>query len=277
MSGSLAVLSSLVDSILDLTSQALFWFTDKYMHTPSVQYPAGRRRLEPIAVIVSATLMGMASLEVIHSSVVAMINGFKNGEYELDMSYFTMTILVVAIIIKLVLWFYCNRVAECSPSAEALAQDHRNDVFSNTVAVFTSVFAHKYPQYWYADPIGAIFISLYITLSWFLTGKEQVERLVGIQADSDFMEYVGQLADTHHPLMKSDIVRAYHFGNNFLVELEVILPENMCVGEAHDISLALQMKVEALDSVERAFVHVDYQARGYDEHKDPTRRRVGTQ
>lgn len=60
ISGSLAVLSSLVDSILDLTSQALFWYSDKRMHTPSVKYPAGRRRLEPIAVIISATLMGMA-------------------------------------------------------------------------------------------------------------------------------------------------------------------------------------------------------------------------
>lgn len=59
-SGSLAVLSSLVDSILDLASQALFWYSDKRMHTPSVKYPAGRRRLEPIAVIISATLMGMA-------------------------------------------------------------------------------------------------------------------------------------------------------------------------------------------------------------------------
>jgi len=61
-SGSLAVLSSLVDSILDLTSQALFWFTDKYMHTPNKNYPAGRRRLEPIAVVISATLMGMACM-----------------------------------------------------------------------------------------------------------------------------------------------------------------------------------------------------------------------
>lgn len=59
ISGSLAVLSSLVDSILDLASQALFWYSDKRMHTKDVKYPAGRRRLEPIAVIISATLMGM--------------------------------------------------------------------------------------------------------------------------------------------------------------------------------------------------------------------------
>jgi divalent metal cation (Fe/Co/Zn/Cd) transporter len=68
-SGSLAVLSSLVDSILDLTSQWLFWYSDKHMHTPNVNYPAGRRRLEPIAVVISATLMGMAgakSIGVLH-------------------------------------------------------------------------------------------------------------------------------------------------------------------------------------------------------------------
>ena len=39
------------------------------------------------------------------------------------------------------------------------------------------------------------------------------------------------------------------------------------VREAHDISLALQQSIEQLSEVERAFVHVDYQAReGEDEH-----------
>lgn len=49
-----------MDSVLDLTSQGLFWYSDIRMHTPSVNYPAGQTRLEPIAVIISATLMGMA-------------------------------------------------------------------------------------------------------------------------------------------------------------------------------------------------------------------------
>lgn len=65
-SGSLAVLSSLVDSVLDLASQALFWYSDKRMHTRDVKYPAGRRRLEPIAVIISATLMGMTGECVVY-------------------------------------------------------------------------------------------------------------------------------------------------------------------------------------------------------------------
>ncbi|RLN86547.1 hypothetical protein BBJ28_00001504 [Nothophytophthora sp. Chile5] len=157
-----------------------------------------------------------------------------------------------------------------------LLQDHRNDVFSNTIAVGAAFASHWHSSLWYLDSIGAIIISLYIAISWLATGKEQVERLVGLRTYSFvlcFIDEIRRLGDFHHPMMRTDIVRAYHFGNNYLVEMEVILPEDMCVKDAHDISLDLQIKVEALENVERAFVHVDYLERGYDEHKDPTIRR----
>ncbi|KAF1789151.1 Cation efflux protein, cytoplasmic domain [Phytophthora cactorum] len=253
-SGSLAVLSSLVDSILDLTSQALFWYSDKRMHTPSVKYPAGRRRLEPIAVIISATLMGMAAIEVIQQSVETLVKGFKGHQRELDISFFTMIVLWLQLLSS-----YC-----CGPPQRRLQQ------FSGYRCCFA---AHSHSNLWYLDSVGAIVISVYIAVSWLATGKEQVERLVGLQADQEFIDQIRLLGDVHHPMMRTDIVRAYHFGNNYLVEMEVILPEDMCVKDAHDISLSLQDKVEALDNVERAFVHVDYLERNYDEHKDPTIRR----
>ncbi|TDH69585.1 hypothetical protein CCR75_008273 [Bremia lactucae] len=272
-SGSLAVLSSLVDSILDLTSQALFWYSDKRMHTPSVEYPAGRRRLEPIAVIISATLMGMAAIEVIQQSAGALLKGLRGHQRELNISFSTMAVLLCAIVMKLLLWYVCAKIASHSSSADALAQDHRNDVFSNSVAVTAAFVSHSFMRLWYLDSVGAMLISVYIAISWLATGKEQVERLVGLQAEQGFIDQIRMLGDIHHPMMRTDIVRAYHFGNNYLVEMEVILPEDMCVKDAHDISLSLQNKVEELDNVERAFVHVDYLERNYDEHKDPTLRR----
>ena len=102
--------------------------------------------------------------------------------------------------------------------------------------------------------------------------------------------------------------QAFHFGTRFLVEIDVILPPDMvqrcaalpfssCLGspphswcvrgyvngtgvvkslhEAHDIGESLQNKIESLHEVERAFVHLDFEA-GHDpasEHKqwgDPT-------
>lgn len=45
------------------------------------------------------------------------------------------------------------------------------------------------------------------------------------------------------------------------------MPADMTVHQSHDICLGLQDAVEALDEVERAFVHVDYASRHYPEHK----------
>ena len=57
-----------------------------------------------------------------------------------------------------------------------------------------------------------------------------------------------------------DTVRAFHSGNDLFVEVHIVLPEDMPVKESHDIAETLQLKLEELQSVERAFVHIDYES-----------------
>ena len=65
----------------------------------------------------------------------------------------------------------------------------------------------------------------------------------------------------HHKMISHiESVRAFHFGTNFLVEVDIVLPQNITLKHAHDIGEPLQRKLENLPEVERAFVHVDYDA-----------------
>ena len=73
------------------------------------------------------------------------------------------------------------------------------------------------------------------------------------------LELVRDLAETHDPSVSLDTVRAYHFGPRFLVELELVMDEHTPLRESHDCGILLQHKIEALPSVERCFVHIDYQ------------------
>ena len=75
------------------------------------------------------------------------------------------------------------------------------------------------------------------------------------------------MAHEHHSLIKVDCTRAYHFGARYNVELEVIMPGELTLRESHDIGLELQHKIESLEEVERAFVHIDYEERSEPEHK----------
>lgn len=53
------------------------------------------------------------------------------------------------------------------------------------------------------------------------------------------------------------------------LQVHIVLPEDMRVKEAHDIQESLQQKLEQLEEIERAFVHIDHDTehRRDDEHK----------
>lgn len=66
------------------------------------------------------------------------------------------------------------------------------------------------------------------------------------------------IALTHPKVTHVDTCRAYFAGTNLFVEVDIVLPPTMELRESHDIGEDLQIKLESLPDVERAFVHVDY-------------------
>lgn len=67
-------------------------------------------------------------------------------------------------------------------------------------------------------------------------------------------------AATHSPDVKQiDTVRAYHSGPRYIVEIDVVMDRNERLEIAHDVAEALQIKIEKLPGVERAYVHIDYE------------------
>lgn len=114
--------------------------------------------------------------------------------------------------------------------------------------------------YWWMDPIGCLLVALFILRSWVSTALEQIDLIVGKAADPDFLKKLTYISMTHDPRIKHiDTCRAYHAGNNFFVEVDIVLDPNTPLHESHDIAESLQIKLESLQTVERAFVHADYE------------------
>jgi cation diffusion facilitator family transporter len=280
---SLSVLAALLDSVLDVVSQIVLNYTEKHsgMSRSSAFYPAGASRLEPIGVLTCAALMGMASFEVLKESSETLI--FRTSslvDMTLQEELFSFWSMVAIVVVKFLLLTLCQKASHrgqgyrsskaavllADPTLEALAQDHWNDSLSNSVAAVALLFALYAPSLWFLDPIGAIVISLYIIYSWYHTGKEQIEQLTGKSAPTELIDELMELANYHDGSMVVDTCRAYHFGPKFLVELEVVMPENTPLKTSHDLGMELQYEIEAREEVERCFVHIDYESRDYDEH-----------
>lgn len=268
LSRSFSVLASAADSFVDIASQAVLAFAQWRMKKLDHKFPVGRTRLETVAVIVCAVIMSIATVLVIRESIGALVDGLAHhNRPALDASAVTFAILGGAVALKIGLYFFCVSMRSYSATMLALAEDHLNDIMSNLVAIFGVAIASQVPKVWYLDPAGAIAISLYIIYSWIRISKGQVDKILGKTAPPTFINQLRELALKHHDLISVDVIRAYHFGQRYLVELEIMLPEDMSVKESHDIALMLQHKVEGLEEVERAFVHVDYALRAEPEHK----------
>uniref|UniRef100_A0A7E4V163 ZT_dimer domain-containing protein n=1 Tax=Panagrellus redivivus TaxID=6233 RepID=A0A7E4V163_PANRE len=264
LSGSLSILSSLVDSAVDITSGLVIWMTARAIKKRDpYAYPRGRTRLEPLALVIVSVIMAVASVQMLVESINAIINA--NIDPTVDLT--TLIIMVSTILIKTLLFISC-KMHKNNASINVLAQDHRNDCVSNTVALLCAFGAQH--LWLYLDPIGAILVSLYIAFTWFQTGKEQLRILSGRSAEPEFINRIIKLCIDHdEEIQFIDTVYVYHFGLHFLVEVHIVLDPEMSLKNSHDISESLQTKLEALPEVERAFVHCDYEFEHLpqDEHK----------
>uniref|UniRef100_A0AC34R6Y7 Cation efflux protein cytoplasmic domain-containing protein n=1 Tax=Panagrolaimus sp. JU765 TaxID=591449 RepID=A0AC34R6Y7_9BILA len=256
LSNSYSILSAFVDSAMDITSSTIIYLTIYAInHTDRGKYPRGRERLELLALTICSVMLSVTNFWVIFQSVQAIIQ----DQVDPDANVVTVIIICSRILGKSVLWIVCHR--QGTPNAKVLGYDQRNDIITSVVAL-AGLYLGSY-VWLYCDPIGAILVSLFISVSWSLTALSYIPLIAGKRANKIQLSRLLQMAISHDPRIKEiDHIMSYHLGERQIVELHVVLAEDCPLKTSHDIVCSLQSKILALDFVDLAFVHADYQLDG---------------
>ncbi|KAI5671687.1 hypothetical protein M9H77_12051 [Catharanthus roseus] len=263
-SGSLAIAASTLDSLLDLMAGAILWCTHLSMKNINIyQYPIGKLRMQPVGIIIFAAVMATLGFQVLVQAIEELIKDEPSKKMSSIQLLWLYIIMLTATGVKLVLWIYCR--SSGNKIVRAYAKDHYFDVVTNVVGLVAAILGDKY--YWWIDPIGAIVLAVYTISNWSGTVLENAVSLVGQTAPPQVLQKLTYLVLRHHPKIKRvDTVRAYTFGVLYFVEVDIELPEDLPLKEAHAIGESLQIKIEELTEVERAFVHLDYECDHKPEH-----------
>ncbi|KAL6620372.1 hypothetical protein ACP70R_035511 [Stipagrostis hirtigluma subsp. patula] len=263
-SGSLAIIASTLDSLLDLLSGFILWFTAFSMQTPNpYRYPIGKRRMQPLGILVFASVMATLGLQIILESTRSLVSDGDGFRLTKEQEKWVVDIMLSVTLVKLFLVIYCRSFT--NDIVKAYAQDHFFDVITNIIGLVAALLAN-YVEGW-IDPVGAIVLAIYTIRTWSMTVLENVHSLVGQSAPPEYLQKLTYLCWNHHKAVRHiDTVRAYTFGSHYFVEVDIVLPCDMPLREAHDIGEALQEKLERLPEIERAFVHLDYEFTHQPEH-----------
>lgn len=121
-SSSLSLIASLVDSSLDLLCTLIIWTTSKLVQWRirrlQYKFPVGRRRLEPLGILVFSIIMVISFLQILQESVTKLLPGGPREAATLPPV--AIGALVATIVVKGTIWFGCIRVE--TTQVQALAQ-----------------------------------------------------------------------------------------------------------------------------------------------------------
>ncbi|WVR00159.1 hypothetical protein IAU59_007301 [Kwoniella sp. CBS 9459] len=259
-SGSLALFASCVDAV-DPFANLILWTAHRASNkAEEKKWPVRGSRFETIF----ASIMACVNVVLIVQSIQEFVT--HKGD---DLQNFHMPSLIavgIAFGVKLALFLYCMAIRHSSSQVQVLWEDHRNDLFTNGFGILAAAGGAKLA--WWIDPMGASIIALAIIFVWCRTAHEQFTFLGGISAPPEFISLVTYKALTHSEHITSvDTVRVYHSGPQYFVEVDIVLPPEMPLWQAHDIAQELQDGIERLPDVDRCFVHVDHEVDHKPEHR----------
>lgn len=261
--GSLAIAASTLDSLLDLMAGGILWFTHLSMKKINIyKYPIGKLRVQPVGIVIFAAIMATLGFQILIQAVEQLIQHKPTEKMSSNQFLWLYAIMLSATAVKLALWLYCR--SSRNEIVRAYAKDHYFDVVTNIVGLIAAVLGNKF--YWWIDPAGAILLAVYTIINWSGTVVENAVSLVGQSAPPEFLQKLTYLVIRHPLVQRIEMIRAYTFGVLYFVEVDIELPEELPLKEAHVIGETLQNKIEKLTEVERAFVHLDFECDHKPEH-----------
>ncbi|KGO75616.1 Cation efflux protein [Penicillium italicum] len=263
-SGSLSLFTTMADAVFDPMSNLTLLLCNKAVNRVDPRkFPAGKARIETAGNICFCFLMTAVSFIIIAFSIRELVEGSEEETHKFHLP--SVLAVAVAFVTKFALFLYCWALRNQVSQIRILWEDHRNDLFINGFGILTSVGGSKLR--WWIDPMGAILLSVLVSALWLHSAYGEFQLLVGVTADTKMQQLITYISMTHSPAITAiDTVRAYTSGPRLLVEVDVVMDAEASLRATHDVAEELQIKLESLPDVERAYVHVDYETTHKPEH-----------
>lgn len=225
--GSQALMTDAIHSLGDVLVTATVGVASFFGESPADEdHPFGHGALESLAGLGVGLLLLLASLERISEALQGLTApaGIHAGPLGLG-------VLLVVVVVKEALHRQARQEADQtgSPSARALARDHRSDVLASLAAAVGVGFASLgHPQF---DPLASLVIAAFVLQFSWETITENVDLLMGRQPeDSVLLDRLRQRAEATLPKVHFGEIHALPVGRRFHLRIEVEVDSSTSVG-----------------------------------------------
>jgi len=244
-SGSVAVLASAIDSLLDMAISLFNFFAiKKSEEKPNEVYQYGKGKIQAIAAVIEGTVITVSGLYIIYVAIEKLIAGSET-------SLLTPSILAMlfSIIVTYLLVQYLMKVSKETGSIviKADALHYKTDLWSNA-AVLLSLGLVYFTDIHSIDALFGLGIGVYIIYSAYEIIVEGVEILLDKSLEGEIVAELGEIISNHPEVTSYHWLKTRTDGSTNFVEFHMVLRPNMLLLEAHRIADEVEDKIMALDT-----------------------------
>jgi len=254
MTDSLSLLSTLVDSFLDVLASLVNLYAVRHALEPAdAEHRFGHGKAEPLAGLAQAAFIGGSSVFLLLQAGERMINPRPIGNLETGVGVMAFAIMLT---LGLVLFqrYVVKKTGSVAISADSL--HYQSDLLVNVGVVVSMVLAVQF-GWKIADPIFAVLVALYIVKGAWEIGKTSLDLLM----DKEFPEEERQ--NIHDVVMSVKGVRDMHdlrtrsSGPQSFIQLHVEMDGSLNLREAHAIADTVEKAIEKVYPDAEVLVHQD--------------------
>ncbi|WP_456394876.1 cation diffusion facilitator family transporter [Thermococcus sp.] len=252
---SLALISDGVHSLSDVVTSIIGLIGIRISsRPPDKNHPFGHSRFEPLFAFFMGLALLLVAYEIGRDSLGRMMEGRA-----IEVNSIMLGVAVFSIAFKEFMTRYALNVGRKLNNQILIADayHHRSDVLS-TIAVLFGLLTEKF-GFRYGDSLAGLTVALLIAKVALEIVTRNINFLTGTSAPSEVCERIKKTALGVEGVVGVHDLRTHYVGPKLHVELHIEVPPGLDLKKAHDISEEVKRRIERLDAVDTAFVHVDIQ------------------
>ena len=251
-----AMISDAVHSASDVLSSFIVIVGVKLsVRAPDKEHPYGHERLECVAAIVLAVVLGVTGLLIGYGAVGSI--DARQGTQVVP-GLLALVAAVVSIVVKEAMYWYTRYYGKRlnSTSLMANAWHHRSDALSSVGALIGIAGARMgHPV---MEPLASLVICVFILKAAYDIFRDAMRKMVDRAADAETESRLRDCVLAQKDVLGIDRLQTREFGSRIYVDLEIRLDGALSLYEAHGIAEQVHDRIERdFPSVKHIMVHVN--------------------
>jgi ferrous-iron efflux pump FieF len=252
--GSVAMLSSLVDSTLDLIASAINLIAVRHALTPAdEEHRFGHGKAEALAGLGQATFVGGSAAFLLLESLDRLILPRPVAETSLGL-----TVMIACTVITLALVLFQRYViARTRSLAIGADQLHYTTDLATNAGVIVALLLSGWLGWTLADPLMGLAIAATIGWGAFKIVSGAYHELMDREFDDADRERIKAVVSSHKAVVSLHDLRTRRAGHHAFIQMHLELPPEMTLSEAHRISDEVEEEIRRLFPDAEVLTHLD--------------------